>query len=626
MDVGGTFTDLVALAADGAVTAGKVRSTPGRVADAAWAALDALRGAPAALVHGTTVATNVLLERTGARVVLVTTAGFEDLLWLRRQDRAALYDLARHHPPPVVAREDVIGVRERIGATGVVTPLAEDEIGRVVAAVRARRPEAVAIGLLFSFRDARHERALAHALRGALPGTPVAASAEVLPVFREYERFGTTAAEAYLRPRVAGYLARMAEEARSRGVGELRVMASSGGTLSVAQAGERAAALALSGPAGGVEGARLVGAALGFADLLTMDMGGTSADASIVLGGEPLHQMAGEVGGVPLTLPHVLIETVGAGGGSVAWVDAGGALKVGPRSAGALPGPACYGAGGEEATVTDAAAVLGWLDAEHPLAGGLVPDVTLAARAVARVAQAAGLEVRRCAEGMIDVANAAMVRALRRVSVERGVDPRGMTLVAFGGAGPMFACRMAASLGVRRALVPPHAGALSALGLAAAPARLEFMASLHRRAAELGETDLDRAFAPLLREAEEALPGAALTRLADARYPGQGYELGIPVSGAGDAVARGFHAAHRERFGHADAARPVELVNLRVVATRPATGVVLGRSAALAPGATLEGPTTVPLEDCTVRIEAGWRGTVHETGSIVLEPRGVDGP
>lgn len=616
VDVGGTFTDIVALTPDGGVEVGKVRSTAGDVAPGVWAALERLGDSVTALVHGTTVATNALLERRGGRVVLVTTRGFEDLLWLRRQDRAHLYDLTAHHPPPVVERADVVGVAERIGADDVVTHLTPDEVVRVVREVVAREPEAVAVSLLFSFREPTHERAIVDALREALPRVPVAAASEVLPVFREYERTSTIAAEAYLRPRVSGYLAHMAEAAAPFALEDLRVMASNGGTLSIAQAMERAAALALSGPAGGVEGARLVGAQLGDHDLLTIDMGGTSADASLILGGRPLTQTAAVVGGVPLALPHVLIETVGAGGGSIAWVDAGGALRVGPRSAGAAPGPACYGQGGEEATVTDAALVLGWLDPNRPLADALRLDLRPARAAVRRVANTAGLSLERCAEGIVEVAVATMVRALRRVSVERGVDPRGTTLVPFGGAGPLFGCRMAEALGVTRLVVPPHAGVLSALGLATAPARIERAASLHRRARDLDVAKVDAAFAPLEAEARAELPGANLSRFADCRYPGQGYELTVLIAGDGDAATRAFHALHQERFGHADADRPVELVNVRVVASRASPAF---RLAARESETVLAGPRTVHATDCTIRIEAGWRARAHPTGALVME-------
>src|SRR5947209_13956561 len=391
VDVGGTFTDLVALTPDGAIEVRKVATTPEDAAVGVFRALDAL-ASPAIelLVHGTTIATNALLERRGARVVLVTTRGFEDLLWLRRQDRAALYDLARDHPPPLVARGDVVGVAERIGPAGVLEPLTEGEVARVVAAVRGLAPEAVAIALLFAFRDPAHERRLAAALRDALPRVAVAASHEVLPAFREFERTSTTTVEAYLRPRVSTYLERLDGGLRERAIGALRVMTSSGGTRTPAAAAAHAASLALSGPAGGVVGARLIGAAVGLSDLLTLDMGGTSADASLVVGGAPLADGAGSVGGVPLALPAVLIETVSAGGGSIARVDAGGALRVGPESAGAVPGPACYGRGGERPTVTDACLVLGWLDAARPLADEVRLDPGAAERAIRSLGAAAG--------------------------------------------------------------------------------------------------------------------------------------------------------------------------------------------------------------------------------------------
>jgi N-methylhydantoinase A len=626
VDVGGTFTDLVRLGPDGAIRLVKVPSTPDDPARALWRAVDALEDAPvAALLHGTTVATNALLERRGARVALVTTTGFEDLLWLRRQDRAGLYDLARHHPPPVVAREDVVGVAERVGAEGLVTPLADAEVARVVAAVRALAPDAVAVCLLFSFHDPSHERRLRDALAAALGTVPVVASSDLLPVFREYERFGTTAAEAYLRPLVGGYVARLDAEAGRRGIGEFRVMASNGGTLSPSQASRRATALALSGPAGGVEGARLVGAAAGERRLLTLDMGGTSADASVVLDDRPLTQTAGDVGGVPIALPHVLIETVGAGGGSIGWVDAGGALRVGPRSAGAVPGPACYGRGGTEPTVTDAVLVLGWLDPAQPLASDLRLDAGAARAAVARLAERAGLDVTRCAEGIVEIVVATMVRALRRVSVERGLDPRTMTLVPFGGAGPLFTCRLAAALGMTRALVPPHPGVLSALGLAAAPARVEHVASVHRVTAALGGSIWRDTLAPVETIVRDELRDAVLTRFADCRYPGQGYEVTVPAGDDPAELAAAFHDAHRTRFGHADPARAVEVVNVRVVGTaeaRPggADDVRTGgrEHVRLEGGALFAGPVTIPLEDATARIENGWQGRVLESGAILV--------
>ena len=661
VDVGGTFTDLVAVAQDGAIEVRKVVTTPQDPSVGMFRAIETMgwgEGGQAKavelLVHGTTIATNALLERRGARLVLVTTRGFEDLLWLRRQDRAALYDLARDHAPPLVARGDVVGVAERMGPAGAQEPLSDAEIERVVGAVRVLAPESVAVAFLFAFRHPEHERRVAAALRGALAGVPVAASHEVLPVFREFERISTTTVESYLRPKVSAYLARLDQEARGRGVGTLRIMTSAGGTL--APAACRAAALALSGPAGGVVGARLVGAALGLSELLTLDMGGTSADASLVTGGAAVHDGGGgggAVAGVPLALPSILIETVSAGGGSIARLDQGGALKVGPDSAGAIPGPACYGRGGAQPTVTDACLVLGWLDPASPLADDVRLDPAAAQRAVAALGETAGSNAAAIAAGIVAVATAVMARALRRVSVARGLDPRRMALVPFGGAGPLFGCALADALGMRTVVIPSHPGVLSALGLAAAGERVDLLASHHRELDRLQPTDIGRAFSTLLREGSEQLPGGALWRYADCRYVGQGYEVTIPVTTNNPRQIRdAFLAAHRERFGHSGSDQPVELVNLRVVAIReaplPRFGerggaatasrgerlVALGRGRGrggnrvtaslwplddLAPGVTLEGPAILAGRDATALIEPGWRGAVHASGAVVVE-------
>ncbi len=678
VDVGGTFTDLVALGDDGTIAVRKVVTTPDDPAVGAFRAIDSLAGtgdegrgtghgagAPVppppslvpidALVHGTTIATNALLERRGARVVLVTTRGFEDLLWLRRQDRAALYDLARDHPPPLVARGDVVPVAERMGPAGVLEPLADEELGRVVAAVRALAPEAIAVSCLFAFRHAEHERCLAGALRAALPGVPVVASHEVLPVFREFERTSTTTVEAYLRPVVAAYLARLEREVQARGIAALRVMTSSGGTLPPASAAARGASLALSGPAGGVVGARLVGAAVGLSELLTLDMGGTSADASLVTGGAPLSDGGGAVAGIPLALPAVLIETVSAGGGSIARVDEGGALKVGPASAGAVPGPACYGRGGERPTVTDACLVLGWLDAESPLADEVRLDPGAAERAVRTLgpvwAEGGGGDPTRSAAGIVAVAAAVMGRALKRVSVARGLDPRRMALLPFGGAGPLFGCQLAAALGMRTIVIPPHAGVLSALGLAAAAERIDLLASFHRPLEALPATDIGRAFSPLLAEAGNQVSGSTVLRYADCRFAGQGYQVTVPVT-VNDPrrIRAAFLAAHQARYGHSGSGQPVEIVNLRVVALRlgPEPSFRRASHAAraarsrggraitlagerltasvwpldeLAAGVTIDGPAILAGRDATAVLEPGWRGTVHPTGAVVVERR-----
>jgi len=651
VDVGGTFTDLVALAENGTIEVRKVVTTPDDPAVGLFRALDALSPVPVdVLIHGTTIATNALLERRGARIALVTTKGFEDLLWLRRQDRAALYDLTRDHPPPLVARSDVVAVAERTGPDGVLEPLGEDEVVRVVAAVRALAPapEALAVALLFAFRHAEHERRLVAALHEALPDVPVVASHQVLPVFRELERTSTTTVEAYLRPKVSAYLGRLEREVRARGIGLLRVMTSSGGTLPPGPAATRAASLALSGPAGGVVGARLVGAAVGLRELLTLDMGGTSADASLVTGGTPLGDSGGSVAGLVVALPAVLIETVSAGGGSIARVDDGGALKVGPESAGAVPGPACYGRGGDRPTVTDACLALRWLDAQHRLADAVRLDRDAGEVALRSLGSVGGkTDPAAIAAGVVAVAAAVMARALKRVSVARGLDPRQMALLPFGGAGPLFGCQLAEALGMRTIVIPPHPGALSALGLASAAERVDLLASFHRSLDGLSSRDLGNAFAPLLAEGRSQVPDGTVWPYADCRFAGQGYEVTVPITGDDpQRIGDAFLVEHRARFGHAGSDRSVEIVNLRVVAlregplprfadprrvvqrpgaSRPITvrGVRVSASVwaldELAAGVTIAGPAILAGRNATALVEPGWRGTVHPCGAVLVE-------
>lgn len=646
VDVGGTFTDLVAIGPDGSLTVRKVGTTPDDPTAAVWRAIAAAGQTITTLIHGTTIATNALLERRGARVVLVATAGFEDVLWLRRQNRAALYDLARAHPAPLVAQRDVVGVRERMGPDGVVTALTPAEARRVAERVAKLEPDAVAIALLFAFRHPDHERRVAAAIQAALPDVPIAASHDVLPVFREFERTSTTTAEAYLRPVVAAYLGRLGADARDKRIGALRVMTSSGGTLAPDQAAERAAALALSGPAGGVVGAARAGAAAGFPSLLALDMGGTSADASLVLEGIGALEGPGEIAGVPLALPALAIETVSAGGGSIARVDEGGALKVGPESAGAIPGPACYGRGGDRPTVTDACLVLGWLDPNHPLADELRLDPAAAWRVCEALGKPLGRDAVAAAGAVVDVAAAVMGRALRRVSVARGVDPRGLALLPFGGAGPLFGCALAESLGITTLVIPPHPGVLSALGLAGAAERVDALASFHRPLTGLDAAALAAGFAPLVKDVERRLPGAAVRRLADCRFAGQGYEVTVPLED--DRVAslgEAFATAHRARFGHAPPGLEVEIVNLRVRGERPVTPaqippvrnvgvqpqprdvVIRGQKhrAAVWPldglpaGLVVAGPAVLAGTDATALLEPGWRATVYPTGALVAK-------
>ena len=544
-------------------------------------------------------------------------------------------------------RERVVGVRERMGPMGVVLALGEDTVAEVVARVRSLEPEAVAVSLLFGFMHPDHERRLAAALRSALPDVPVAVAHELVPRVREYERTSTVAAEAFLRPRVGTYVDRFASECSRRGIAAARVLASSGGALSPQLAAARAAWLALSGPAGGIQGAALVGAASGFADLLTLDMGGTSADAGVVLGGEAGVESYGVVAGIPLAVPHIAIETVSAGGGSIGWLDSGGALRVGPESAGAEPGPVCYGRGGARPTVTDAFMVLGWIQNGAVLGGSVEVHTDLAVRALEPLSGAAGLDLSLCALGMVQVADAAMARALRRVSVERGLDPSLLTLVGFGGAGPMCACDLADLIGVRRVLLPPHAGVLSALGMAAARDVAERSAAVHLPARAFADAAPALA-ATLAAQLEEDLPGAAVSYVAECRYGGQGYELDVPCGPeAWSRVAEDFHAVHARAYGHRDDTAAVEIVELRAVArsggregpiqwrrrdTKGGTSRLRLRFAgglldaagyqwdSLVPGQQLAGPALVEGRGATAVIPPGWAARVNQIGAIVAEP------
>jgi N-methylhydantoinase A len=561
IDVGGTFTD-AALIADGELRTAKVR-TAERQEESVLAAASAVGAAEVArFTHGTTVATNALLERKGARTAFLATAGFEHLLHLRRQNRAHLYRLCAPHPEPLVAIPDCHGVRERIGPEGVLEPVDLDSLPEIDA-------EAVAVCLLFSFRDPRHERAVADELRRRMPGVHVVASHEVSPEFREYERASTTAADAYLGPRLAGYLGALGHGCRAAGLPQPLVMRSSGGVASLDEAAAHASWALLSGPAGGVVGAARMAERAGFADALAFDMGGTSTDVCLISGGAAERSVERTVAGFPIRLPSVDVHTVGAGGGSIAWIDTGDALRVGPESAGAVPGPACYGLGGRRPTVTDANLLLGRLPAR--LADGLELDVAAAQRALA------GLEP----ADVIDVVNAEMLRALRVVSVERGRDPRELALVAFGGAGPLHACALAEELGVSTVLVPEAAGVLSAVGLAVSDERRDHVRSEVRPLAEVQD---------LPDEGE-----------AEIRYRGQSFELPVPL---GPGLADRFHALHEQRYGYADRERPLELVAVRTADVRPGPPLVLPAGRAK----TATGPAVLELEGATCWLPPGWVG------------------
>ena len=639
VDVGGTFTDAVLLTGDRLVT-GKAPTTPtdqsDGVLDAVEQALSAA-GAEASeverFVHGMTVGTNALLEGRVARTALLATEGFTDLEELGRQARPELYRLCAGHPPPIVPAELRLAVPERSGPDGVLRPLDERQLETVVSSLS--EVEAVAVCLLWGFRHPGHERRVAEVVAEARPGLHVSTSHETAGVFREYERCATTIVDAALSPLLRGYLERLAERAAEAGLPEPEVMLSSGGTANAATAARHGSWTVLSGPAGGAVGAARVAGA----DAVGLDMGGTSCDVSVVLGGAAAVGHGRTVGGRALALPMVDVHTVGAGGGSIAWRDAGGALRVGPRSAGADPGPACYGRGGEEPTVTDANLLLGYLDADSPLAGGVRLDRGAAEHAVRRLAGELGLDTEDAAAGIARVASSEMASAVRVMTVERGIDPRELALVAFGGAGPLHAAGIAEELGMRRVIAPLAAGVLSALGLVVSERRRDVLRSVLLTGDELTREAVAAAVRELGNEGRRDLgaPDAELRATYDLRYEGQAFEL--PVDGELEpdpAELRAlFDRAHEDRYGYADSGAGLELVTIRVAAALP--GVTPPEPEPLEPAesrtrralfrgesldatvlgggsARIEGPAIVDLPGSTLVVPPGWRASADAEG------------
>ena len=585
VDTGGTFTDVVA--DDGRII--KVPSTPRDPGQAVLVGIAAVVGAaprPTLLAHGTTVATNALLERSGARVALVTTEGFADVVEIARQDRPSLYDPWADRPVPLVPRDLRFEVGGRLGPDG-------SEVAAVGAVLALPADvEAVAVCLLHSDLNPNHERVVVDELRRR--GHDVSASIDVSPQFREYERTITTVVNAYLRPACQSYLESLAGAAD-----DVVVMTSAGGLMPISRGALLPVSLLLSGPAGGVLAAADAAAASGFPNAVTFDMGGTSTDVCLVQNGVPAPAGERTVGGFPIRQPSLDVHTIGAGGGSLAAIDAGGALAVGPRSAGAVPGPACYGAGGTEPTVTDANLVAGRLpaDAELPGIGRLNLDLAMDALDRAGVT----------ANGVLTVVNAAMEQAVRAVTVARGVDPAGLALVAFGGAGPLHACAIAEALGLVAVVVPARAGVLSAVGCLTAPRQHDLVRTWAGGADHAG---LDAALQTLADEARTALPGAEVTTSVECRYAGQSHELRVASPAA-------FAAEHERRNGYARPETPVEVVAIRATARlasalRPADLPVTARSAGV-------GPLVIAEPDCTIWVADGWRADPHPTsGALVL--------
>jgi len=648
VDTGGTFTDLVLLT-DGEIRTLKVPSTPH---DPSQAVLDGIReilgeANEFVLLHGSTVATNALLERRGARVVLVTNEGFEDVIEIGRQDRPQLYALVGHRPPPLVDRDDRIGVPGRLGPQGEeLTPLDAERLEGLADEIRARGAESVAVSLLHAYANPEHERAVSRAIVDGLAddARPVSVSSDLVPEFREYERTSTTVLNAYVAPIMDRYLGRLAREA---GASRVSIMGSNGGALPIDRARREPVHTVLSGPAGGVVGALTWARRAGFDSVLSFDMGGTSTDVSLCPG-RPLRTREFSIGGQPAAIPVIDIHTVGAGGGSIARVDAGGALRVGPRSAGAQPGPICYGNGGTDVTVTDAHVWLGRLPADAFLGGTRTLDRAAIEAPLREIAEALRMSLEEAAEGVLAVADTAMERALRVISVERGYDPVDFAVVAFGGAGALHVAELTRRLGARTALVPPDPGLLSAYGMLASPVTREMSRTV---LLNNGMPGIDAQLAGELDALEEAARSSMIQegvsdeqltteRWIDARYQGQSFELGVPADGWVEA----FHSAHDERYGYRRDETPVEAVTLRVIASappndlgathldeassgiepRPISVVYAGQPHEamslwrrdLSPGDTFPGPLVVQEYSGTAWVPPGWTMTVDAWGTL----------
>ena len=671
IDIGGTFTDIVALDRDGRLALTKVPSTPKDLLDGiahAVRAVLAIAGAKASdverFLHGTTVATNAVLEQKGAVTAVLTTEGFEDVLELGRQKRSRMYDLEMDPETPtfLAPRRRRVGIPERLDATGrVLVPLDEARVREAARELRATGVQAIAVCYLFSFVNPAHERRTRELIAEVAPEISVSLSSEVDPTFREYERLCVTAFDAYLGPVVKRYLAGLADTLRGLGIpGVPLIMRSRGGIVSAALAAREPVTLFLSGPAGGVIGAGSAAERSGIADFVSLDMGGTSNDVAVVRGGRPLLASEGSIGPYPVRTPMVDVNTIGAGGGSIAWIDAAGGLRVGPRSAGAEPGPACYGRGGDEATVTDASVVLGYLNPARFAGGAMTLDVAAAERGLEAVGRRLGVDAVTAAAGIHRVVNARMADQIRLVTIKRGYDPRQFALVVLGGAGPVHGAALAAEMGMAEVLVPEAPGVLAAFGLLAAAIEHQHARTLQARtdAADLDAVnrlldELDAAGRARMRE--EGVPAAEVrvAYSADMRYVGQAYELEVPVpapitrAGMPEALAA-FHAIHERVYGYARTQQPVEFVNFRAVHSYPLPRPVVrpaargqgtldearvgerpayfGRfmptaiyeRARLPLGARLPGPAIVEQADTTTVIPPGVTATVDEAGNLRL--------
>ena len=646
VDTGGTFTDLVALdKSTGALQFVKRPSTPHAPGEAVLDVLSRLEvplQQVALLVLGTTVGTNAVLQRSGARVIYLTTAGFEDIPYIQRIDKKDPYDLQWLKPQPFVARRDCLGVDERVASDGtVLRPLTDGEMERVAAAVERRLEGAVAgvaiaINLLFSYANPAHERALARLLRKRLPGIPVSVSSDISPLWREYERASTTIIDAYLRPRLEAMIGGLERGLHERGFGgAVTVMKSNGGQMRAQAAKEQPAHTMLSGLSGGVIGGRYFAELAGCASVVTFDMGGTSTDVSLIVEGEIGYTTDYELDfSIPVSAPCVDLHTIGAGGGSIAWIDQGGMLRVGPHSAGAAPGPVCYGLGGEEITVTDANLLLGRLDPAYFLGGHMELHSDLALARLETLATRLGMTAEQAALAIITLANEHMANAIRVLTIERGVDPRELALVAFGGAGPLHGCEVAAALGIREVIVPPHPGLTSAFGALAADTRVDRRWSRYYRSDDADAAAIDATLQRLTVEATEELAGQGFTgspRLLCSigmRYAGQNYERDVPVpagpftSDTFAVLLDRFHESHRRFYGHHFPDETIEIIHFNVTALGQGARLALPElepGAAPAPRAVRRVHHPGARIECPIYRRADLRAGTTISGPAVIE-------
>lgn len=655
VDTGGTFTDI--FSSNGAVL--KVPSTPENPAAAILEGLRAAGAGPGdAVAHGTTVATNAVLERKGARTVLLTTAGFEDVLEIRRQHRPDIYDLWARWPDPLVPSERRLGVPERLDWEGqVLAPV--DESALNVLLEQVAEAESVAVCLLFSYANPEHEERVYAAVRARLGDrVPISVSHRIAPRYGEFERTSTTVLNAYVMPVVTRYLQALETDLRALGVTRLHVMHSNGGLLGVETVAERPVQTVLSGPAAGVVGAQAVSREAGYEEIITFDMGGTSTDVAVVPG-EVLEGTEGTVATFPLLIPMMTIETVGAGGGSIAWIDPAAGLHVGPQSAGANPGPAAYGTG-TDPTVTDANLVLGRLSSGGLLGGAMALDVARARVALATIAEPLGLTVEEAAWAVVRLANSNMERAVRTVTLQRGYDPRRFTLVAFGGAGPLHAAELADGLHIPRVLIPPHPGVMAALGLTVPPLQRDFQRTVLLPLAPASEERLEQAFRHLEDEAladlghEELFGDPAVERFVEMRYVGQSFELRVPYVPSLRDLHDAFIRRYEERYGYASPDEPTEIVHIRVrtvlprlvtpqlVPPWPESNRAISERAvwfgspvrtevhaietrthwrpSLPAGTVVRGPALLDQYDSTTLIPPEWEGRIDPAFNLVLSP------